>query len=203
MAYSGPKVFGIGLPRTGTTSLDNALKILGCKAIHAPLSIIRNQNGQLVLNVKAAARYEAITDFPAAIMYKQLDIAFPRSKFILTVRNEERWVLSMRRVRKMYWLLRRVPKVEEIFHEFFGASLLDDEVAMAQRFLRHTREVRTHFSGRNNLLVMHFAAGDGWQELCNFLGRPEPSVPFPHQNNQTLINWGNVVDSLRGLVAWG
>jgi len=34
-----------------------------------------------------------------------------------------------------------------------------------------------------NCLVVCWEAGDGWKELCEFLGKPIPNVPFPHLNS--------------------
>lgn len=194
------KVFGIGISRTGTTSLNKALRRLGYNTIHAPLSIIQLVNGKVVLNERAVRRYEALTDSTVAFMYKELDAAFPHSKFILTVRDVERWLVSMRRVRKVRPLVRLLPKTHRLFVDAFGEDYLRDEGAMRQAFLRHSREVCAHFTGRDDLLVMDFAAGDGWEKLCNFLGRRVPGEPFPHHNNQTVIDFGNGWDLLRGLV---
>jgi hypothetical protein len=36
------------------------------------------------------------------------------------------------------------------------------------------------------LLVMNVTAGDGWANLCPFLGLPIPAIPFPHENKTPL-----------------
>lgn len=42
-----------------------------------------------------------------------------------------------------------------------------------------------HFKDRqNDLLVVDFTQGAGWEELCGFLGRDVPDIPFPHANNK-------------------
>jgi hypothetical protein len=199
MALQVAKVFGIGISRTGTTSLSKALRRLGYDSIHAPLSIIKRVGGRIVLNEKAVMRYEALTDSTVAFMYKELDAAFPGSKFILTVRDVEKWLLSMRRVRKVYPILCMIPKASQLFREAFGDGYPRDEAAMRAAFLRHTKEVLAHFEGRENLLVMDFSAGDGWEKLCRFLGRPVPSTPFPHSNNKTLVTFSNAWDLVRGI----
>ena len=201
MAETVAKVFGIGISRTGTTTLSHALSHLGYRTIHAPLSIIKRQNGELVLNPKAVIRWEALTDLTVAFMYRQLDAAFPGAKFVLTVRDVERWLISMHQVRKIYPLLRLIPTVSQLFSEAFGEGHLSDEGAMRARFLQHTLDVRAHFEGRDDLLVMDIPAGDGWEKLCAFLGRPVPTDPFPHCNQQSLMTWSNVWDSFRGLLA--
>ncbi|MDE2078947.1 MAG: hypothetical protein KGI73_01020 [Patescibacteria group bacterium] len=197
--HHGRKVFGIGLSRTGTTSLAKALRILGYRTIHAPISILKNQDGKLALNAKAAMQYEAMTDSTVAVVYRELDAAFPGAKFILTLRDVEKWLISMRRVRKIYPLLRLHPALSQLCYEAFGESHLNNEEIMRTRFLQHTREVLAYFRGRDDLLVMDFSAGDGWEKLCNFLGQPIPSIPFPHSNRQSLLTWSNLVDTFRGI----
>jgi hypothetical protein len=43
------------------------------------------------------------------------------------------------------------------------------------------------------LLVFDLPRGDGWEELCAFLGHPIPDEPFPHANRASLSrkikNW--------------
>ena len=197
------KVFGIGYSRTGTTSLAAALALLGYKTIHAPLSIIRRKDGELVLDPTAVRRYEAMTDISVALMYGQLDTAFPGAKFVLTTRNVERWLTSMERVREIAPLLRLggwlIPKVSQLICAAFGDSEFRDEEVMRIRFSQHTRDVLAHFQGRDDLLVMDITKGDGWEKLCGFLGRPAPNIPFPHHNNQTVVSWSNILDTARGL----
>ena len=39
--------------------------------------------------------YDAVQDFSWALLYEELDSAYPNSKFVLTPRNEEAWFASM------------------------------------------------------------------------------------------------------------
>jgi len=81
------KVFGIGLSRTGTKSLTEALNMLGINVVHYP-------NDETTLQELIAGNYEfsllnswdGITDITVAPYYAQLDKIYPDSKFILTVR---------------------------------------------------------------------------------------------------------------------
>ena len=48
--------------------------------------------------------------------------------------------------------------------------------------VEHERRVRAHFAGRpDDLLVMDITAGDGWEQVCPFLGLPVPDAPFPRR----------------------
>ena len=47
----------------------------------------------------------------------------------------------------------------------------------------HNHCVFEYFNDREeDFLAMDITRGDGWQKLCAFLGKPTPSVPFPHAN---------------------
>jgi hypothetical protein len=53
------------------------------------------------------------------------------------------------------------------------------------RYESHRRRVLDHFSGREqDLLVVCWETGDGWNELCRFLQRPLPDQRFPHENDR-------------------
>jgi hypothetical protein len=49
--------------------------------------------------------------------------------------------------------------------------------------MEHAAAVRAHFARRpQDLLIMDLEAGDGWDELCPFLGCAAPRRPFPVKN---------------------
>jgi hypothetical protein len=51
----------------------------------------------------------------------------------------------------------------------------------------HNAGVRAHFRDRpDDLLELDIAGGEGWTELCGFLGQPVPDRPFPHRNADRL-----------------
>ena len=91
------KIFGLGLSRTGTSSLGQAIDLLGFPTIHYPYDSDTYQEltcGNYKLSV--LKKYDAVVDISVAPFYAQLDIAFPGSKFILTVRDEAAWLASMK-----------------------------------------------------------------------------------------------------------
>jgi hypothetical protein len=58
-----------------------------------------------------------------------------------------------------------------------------NEEIYLERFNCHYQEVFEYFKNRqDDLLVMDFSKGHGWEELCKFLGLEKPDVPFPHAN---------------------
>jgi hypothetical protein len=66
----------------------------------------------------------------------------------------------------------------------FDVACATDEELIA-RFNRHTEEVREYFKMRPaDLLVLDWESGNGWAELCGFLGKPIPAEALPHLNRR-------------------
>ncbi len=192
------KVFGIGLSRTGTSSLTHALRILGYRAIHYPLGILIETPTTFALNRAVAERYDALTDLPAALLYTELDASFPGSKFILTVRDTDTWFASMQRLAFSYRLLRYFPKVRRLVRDIFGTDNYNDRLALTKRFEAHTADVTRYFADRpTDLLVINLTADTGWGALCSFLGKPAPPVHFPKHNIGYRTTLANMSDFLR------
>src|SRR6185503_19618665 len=89
-------IFGIGLSKTGTTSLYAALHELGYRSATyghmAELGLSDWFRGDFTTDYLAG--YDAVTDLPIGVFYAQLDMRYPGSKFILTVRDVESWLVS-------------------------------------------------------------------------------------------------------------
>lgn len=166
------KVFGIGLSRTGTTSLAVALAMLGYKAIHAE-------------SVQQIELYEASTDTPVAARYRQLDKRYPHSRFILTVRDMESWLESCRKHwYSLYELSDKNLAIEYAFCRgaLYGIEYFDADI-FRSAYERHVDGVRAYFKDRpGDLLELNIAAGEGFEKLCPFLGKPVLEQPFPRQN---------------------
>lgn len=166
------RVYGIGLSKTGTRSLTEALTILmSRKAYHG-------------CDVGTIAARGAATDSPVAARYRALDELWPNSKFILTVRDEDEWIESLRKhcvaneigqaplaLRLEYLSLR--------WHLYgFGERFNVDAARAGHR--HHVAGVRQWFADKpDQLLELSICQGDGWESLCEFLGYPVPDKPFP------------------------
>ncbi|MCB9134253.1 MAG: hypothetical protein H6636_02435 [Anaerolineales bacterium] len=171
------KVFGIGFHKTGTTSLAVALYILGFNVTgyfgtHDP------QISEKVhtLAYEYATRYDAAQDMPWPVLFKELDILFPNSKFILTRRPTHEWIKSVVAHFKYHY----IPLHAWIYGH---GRAFGNEKAYLQRYKAHNQEVLEYFKDRpQDLLVMDFTEGDGWEKLCPFLGKEIPPCKFPLQN---------------------
>lgn len=178
------KIIGVGFQKTGTSSLREALKILGYSVKDTswrPLIPILTGNFNKV--IRMVRKYDAMEDNPWNIIYKELDQRIPGSKFILTTREEEAWYQSVSR----HIGVLRSPTHEWIYGRGKGIPA-DDRENTLQVYRKHNQEVVDYFRERPvDLLVVDFASGDGWDQICSFLGKEVPDVPFPHANKGTEI----------------
>jgi hypothetical protein len=188
-----PKVFGVGLSRTGTRSLNSALQILGFNSVHYPLdpdTYNELANGQYDLTL--LKYHDGVTDITVAPFYAQLDKMYPDSKFILTVREKDGWLRSC----ENHW--RNSPYDEETqdperlrrleIRRFFRASTYGCYEFEPERFSwvydRHVQSVMDYFKDQpDRLLVINVCAGEGFEKLVPFLGCAAPCTPFPHNGS--------------------
>lgn len=186
-----PKVFGLGLSRTGTRSLTSAMQILGYDVVHYPIdedTYNELANGQYDLSLLKT--HDGITDITVAPYYPQLDRIYPGSKFILTVRDKDSWLQSCQN----HWFNRPAFKesddpavqVHMRVRQLLRAAVYGVYTYVPERFSwvydQHVKNVQEYFADRpDDLLVLNICNGDGFEKLAEFLGRPIPTEPFPHK----------------------
>lgn len=183
MSAPRPKVFGIGWAKTGTTTLGECLRLLGYDHQGQDLDLAEDlARGDLSRILARAAHKESFEDWPWIVLYRQLDTAFPGSRFVLTTRDPERVVASYRNMLRAPWANgARLDRIRRILYELPFPDVTDAQIRA--RYERHDAQVREHFRDRpDDLLVVDWERGDGWEALCVFLGHPVPAAPFPHAN---------------------
>ena len=184
------KIFCIGLNKTGTRSLSDALEILGYRSLHwggpEPAAALR-RGPEIRMAVERAVDegrplLEDIDDVDAysdilalSTNFDVLDRQYPGSKFILTIRDLGEWLDSRRR-----HVETNVERHER--GEYSGTFLVVDYPGWTAERTEHERRVREYFGDRpHDLLVLDISAGQGWETLCPFFGVPVPDVPFPRR----------------------
>lgn len=180
------KIFGIGMPKTGTTSLHDALEILGYKSIHFPhdkKTVRELEEGNYRLSI--LNKYDALCDVPVPAIFAQLDHYWPNSKFILTIRDIEKWLDSCENA--PFNSPSSMPKKDH-FRYFYRAILYGTISFNRDRFFwvyeNHLKTVKNYFSGhkQDQLLILDITIGDGWDKLCGFLNKDKPNEKFPRSN---------------------
>lgn len=171
------KIFGIGFQKTGTTSLKNALEILGYQ-VTGPNEVGNPEITENVYSIveSLVPQFDAFQDNPWPIFYKELDVKYPNSKFILTLRDSKSWIKSMVK----HFGQRHHPMMKWIYGVGFPEG---NEVTYIKRFEDHNKNVQKYFQHRpEDLLILNLIEGDGWEKLCSFLEVDTPNFPFPHAN---------------------
>lgn len=179
MGRRRPKVFCIGFHKTGTSSLEAALDQLGYSV--TGMNGVRDPRiGEKIhnLTIKMSRRFDAFQDNPWPMVYKEMDALYPDAKFIMTLRDNEKWIASAVK----HFATTSSPMREYIYGKGHGFPAGNEEL-YCQVKTAHEDAVRAHFANRpGKLLEMDVTKGDGWELLCPFLGLEIPKEPFPHAN---------------------
>lgn len=182
------KIFGIGLARTGTTSLHEAMGVLGL--LSAPDSIPLLDS----IDIGFLQRHDAFFDNPIPFRYEALETVCPDSKWIVTQRPVDDWLSSMD------WLfgpgldrlkpdMRRVG--DRVHRQLYGSDQFDEDRLRAL-YERHYAQLHAWADARNgrDVLWINVEHGFSWEPLCTFLGVPIPEVDFPHANRRQRRRFG-------------
>lgn len=196
---SAPKVFGIGLSRTGTSSLTRALEALGFDTLHFINPITKR-----ILDLDDFYFFDAFTDSPVAYRFEELYTLFPDAKFIYTVRNLSDWVRSNSQLyepmgftttqeMKAWFTQPEANKFSKLFQNYHPTyreayeSLYADFPTWEDSYHAFEQRVQQFFKEKpkDKLLTINICDGEGWEKLCTFLNRPIPKEDFPHKNKLT------------------
>ncbi len=181
------RIFGIGMHKTATTSLDTALRFLGFDSAHwknahwakAIWDQMQTDGRSLTLE-----QHYALSDLPIPVLFKELDAAYPGSKFILTLRDEENWIRSIRHhwdpTKNPYRQAWNTDPFSHKIHKAIYGQKGFDEAIFRARYRKHNADVWEHFMDRqDDLLIMCMDDNPGWGPLCRFLDRPVPDIEYP------------------------
>lgn len=177
------KIFGIGLSRTGTHSLNRVLNELGFRSIHFPdvSANIRSCD----FNLDRFEPFDAMTDTPIASLFRELDVEYPNSKFILTVKDKEAWLASCQR----YFALKDSKELgssrqdeNEFFRLFTYGCIGFDRLRFSGVYDDHHHAVQRYFSERpDDLLVVDVKEPDARNKIHRFLDAPPATEKMPHE----------------------
>ena len=173
------KVLGVGMQRTGTSSMARALRILGYESAHFPVELWEKDTPPVLFD------HDAFFDNPIPLLYRELDRRCPGSKFILTVRDEDSWLESCEFLfteKREEYGFDESERIQEMHHALYGQNHFTEDV-FREAFRRHNRQVKEYFSDRpDDLLVIDIAQDEKWTALCPFLDVEHPNEPFPHSH---------------------
>lgn len=173
------KIFGIGLPKTGTTSLMFALRDLGLytNVLKSEESYDLIRKGQFKL--PELDQLQSSNDCPISTFFEEFDRAYPGSLFIWTIREKQDWLASCEK----HWGKYSKSNINHrrTFNRIALFGIVDfnpDRFEVV--YDSHKKRVESYFDSKDNFLKMNVK--DGWETLCSFLDIEEPSIPFPWKN---------------------
>ncbi len=171
------KIFIIGLSKTGTNSVCDALEYLGYDLIHYPHTEFLTEN--------YLSEHDGAADLPVVRYYQMLDTMYPGSKFIMTMRPLDDWVRSIES-----HFARRTDKTlspwgRENRMAVYG-SIEFQQDAFTKKYMAHADEVFRYFENRREDLILLnlFTDPDPWKTLIQGLGidKEIPAMDFPRSN---------------------
>lgn len=217
------KLIGAGYGRTGTDSTRAALNQLGLPCYHMR-EVIGNPQNKDHLDFwcdvaesepgtqhdwsRVFADYQAAVDNPAACVWRELTVAYPDAKVLLTLHpgGPEGWYNSVMETiyfTENLWQWKVLEAVTPfakkfgpmarklIWQRFHNDTMPDREAAIAE-YNRHVDDVKTTVPA-DKLLV--FSVSEGWGPLCDFLGVEAPDEPYPRINDKESMK-----QELKGMV---
>jgi hypothetical protein len=171
------KVIGVGFHKTGTSTLGSVLQELGYNVLGARTDLASHLLNNDIESVFAVAdEYEAFQDNPWPLLFKEFDKRYPNCKFILTLRNEDKWINSA--------VNHFGEKHTEMRRWIYGIGHpLGNEQLYLKKYKNHNTEVQNYFTGReHDLLIVDWEDKSEWKTICEFLNEPVPNKAFPHLN---------------------
>ncbi|CAF3610741.1 unnamed protein product [Rotaria socialis] len=214
------RVIGAGLGRTGTSSLKIALEKLGFGPCHHMTELFSKPRQSIIFTQALDGRetdwhelmkgYGSAVDIPTAIFYKELHQAFPKAKFILTVRDsDEKWYESFKNTigpvcTDIFYFIAVYPIRNLRLQCIFTRKLI-------KKWIHDYGEVGPKIHGLHNAQVIKefkkelliFNVKEGWEPLCQFLDVPIPKdIPFPNVNDAKHMTRRIFAIQAIGWTAW-
>lgn len=186
-----PKVFQIGMNKTGTRSIFVLFKRSGYKSVHWGKGLIAEDIAEskktgikplgewsdTVLFTDMESVHKDSEPLEGYKHYAYLDQHYPDAKFILNTRDVNRWLRSR--------FLHRDGKYLRYFERHYNTK---DPIEIMQRWKRswelHHEEVRAYFSDKPGKLLEFELGVDDGQVLKDFF-KPEIELNLKHWRNET------------------
>ncbi|WP_353573241.1 sulfotransferase [Candidatus Albibeggiatoa sp. nov. BB20] len=183
--YTRAKVFVIGLNKTATSSLTQALRILNLHTEHW-----ENPHTRRELNAKDACLFDALTDSTIACIFEQLYSQYPNAKFIYTVRDVAAWEKSMVKHYMRYHAAGDIQTIKKTFSPVNEVVQHHNETLFYQHdnwpdvYHAFDQRVTQFFKDKpqDKFLAFNVFEGDDWDKLCRFLNCTVPEAEFPWKN---------------------
>lgn len=199
-----PRIFNISCNKTGTTSLEHLFvksfkfnqfnEHIFYKNVSLVNDIFIKQDYTTFLKIIENSPCNFFSDLPFNFKntYKILDQTFPKSKFILCIRETDNWIKSLKKwmifikplVKKEslhcinIWVKTAFPKTMNEKWEIINEDLL------AYLYEKHNNDIIEYFKETDKLLVykLEDSSESKINKICDFIQIKNNNYNFPHQN---------------------
>lgn len=174
------KIVGVGLNKTGTSTLKTCMKAWGFNHMTFDLDAFNAYRDNDLDYLKAIVdSHDSFENWPWALMYEQFYQWHPDTKFILTTRKDaQTWFKSLSKHGKSLG-----PLTDYEIYIYGYANPSENKQAHIDFYHRHNQEVQSFFKDKpEKLLQLCWEQGHGWDELSQFLNLHPPGLAFPHSN---------------------
>lgn len=190
------KVFIIGLPRTGTTSVCHAFLELGIATAHTAYTIKCFENATV------------IADTPVFNDYQVLDNYYPNSKFIYLERDSHNWLPSIKQLLgRMHTNLTRPDGgfnihlkrcYFDVFSDFTLENINNDDYLL-KCYNTHFNNAKHYFVNRQSqFLSINLSNPDSYKKMCDFLGIESNKNHFQKMNvGGKVTAWNDIKHPLK------
>jgi tetratricopeptide (TPR) repeat protein len=192
--FNQPKIFGIGLSKTGTHLLNEVLSTLGYTSVHLINPITKS-----ILDSKDFLYFDAFTDISVSFRFEELFFAFPNAQFIYLERDLNHWVESISRYyTKLYgfstpkdmrnWLTQSQSSVLQrgcldcdTTYRHAIANLYAHHLNWKSAYRSFDQRVQRFFHDKpkDKLLKINLFRENNWDNICQFLEVKVPGAAFP------------------------
>lgn len=186
---------GVGLSRTGTQSLCEAMNELGFVAKHWEpqllSDVVLGRNNTPTFRIYDDC--DCMTDLPHTYFYQEIGKAYPGLKYIFTERNEDEWYRSLSEHYDKDLAAHHVTPANLVALELavivYGIRMDDfrNRPFLAKKRFRDWNAAVKATIPPKDLLVLNICDAkpdgkkDGYDKLCPFVGKSVLDKPFPHK----------------------
>ena len=193
MSTRPQKIFGIGLNKTGTSSLGRFFEKCGykmhedysCVKINMALELLKSKpDDKATLLLDIIDKYDVFEDWPWPLIYKQCLERYPDAKFVLTIRADaEEWF------RSLYYHCKKLGPTRQI-KTVYGHYTPNHETKkdFIEYYKRHNAKVVEFFRDKpGKLLILSTSKDNQSNILAKFCGLDKLSkIPYPNANKNKI-----------------
>lgn len=187
------KIFSIGLEKTGTGSLNEALTLLGYtkwRRTETAQQLYNSHTVECILN--GNFDFSMVDDHDVIHLicrdhYLYFKDKYPDALFIHTIRKVEDWLPSIKKhtenskkYKHDHIQTNKTFRINECFKLIAYGCLGFNKKLYTRKFQEYNDAVLVDFVNYRNFIQLNICETPDWNTLCKFLDIPIPNKPFPH-----------------------